>query len=396
MTDKFIATHSDLVEACAELRREKWIALDTEFMRERTYYAKLCLVQIGTPQSILCIDPLAIDDLTPLLELVCDPAVLKVMHAARQDMEVFYDLWRVRQSASGPNGDEGRVPGPVFDTQVAAAYLGYDDQIGYAALVKAITGTELDKAHTRTDWSARPLSPEQVRYAEDDVRYLRDIYQALTKALEAAGRSRWPQQDFDRLGDSRTYESDPDVAWQRVRNAQQLDSKARRALMQLAAWRELAARSSNLPRSWVLNDSALLELARKRPVTSAGLEAAISMTPRAVHRWGTEILEAIAAAESSDSLDARLPRQTLDSEQMELYRRLTAEIDRVARELGISSALLGPRRDIQRLVCGDRDLPLLGGWRREMVGERLLTMLEPDGTLQSDIPGKSGAEIGSS
>ncbi len=378
MTARFIESYAGLVDVCEHLRQQDWIALDTEFLRERTYYAKLCLVQIGTPEVIACIDPLAIEDLTPLLNLIRDQRVLKVMHSARQDMEVFHDLLRTHCSDAGESTSGNLlVPGPVFDTQVAAAYLGYEEQIGYAALVKAITGTVLDKSHTRTDWSARPLSPEQLRYAEDDVRYLRDIYLDVTRALEAAGRSHWPQRDFARLSDPRLYEVDPDEAWQKVKNGQQLDPHARRILRELAAWRERAARSSDLPRSWVMRDSTLLDFARSRPRNIEDLCAISGMTDRTVRKWGSEILAAIAAAESTDALDLLAPRQVLNTVETELYRRIAAEVDKVARELRISPMLLGTRREIQRLVLGDRDVSLLTGWRRELVGESLLALLAP-------------------
>ncbi len=374
----FIASSGELVDICAELRRHEWVALDTEFMRERTYYAKLCLVQVATPDVIACIDPLVIDDLTPLLDLVCDPGILKVLHAARQDMEVFHGLLRVRHGC-GASGDMAPRPGPIFDTQIAASYLGYDEQIGYAALVETLTGKVLDKAHTRTDWSARPLSTEQRQYAEDDVRYLRDVYRLLAQALAEAGRSHWPQQDFAHLCDPELYEYDPAQAWQRVHGAQKLDARGRRLLRALAAWRELAARSSDLPRAWVISDTTLLELARRNPRSVADLESAGGLTARAARRWGHGILEAMTAAEGQDAPEFRGRRHSLDPVQAGVCQRLTAEVDRVAGQLGISPALLGPRRDIQRLVLGDRDVPLLCGWRRDVVGENLLAMLATAG-----------------
>ena len=387
----FIDSYADLAEVCGQFRQQDWIALDTEFMRERTYYAKLCLIQIGTPQIIACIDPLTIDDLTPLLDLICDQSVIKVMHAARQDMEVFHDLLRMNRS---PAATDTRTPvfGPVFDTQIAAAYLGYEEQIGYAALVKAITGTVLDKSHTRTDWSARPLSPEQCRYAEDDVRYLCGIYLELIKALAAVGRSHWPQQDFGRLSDPRLYECDPDDAWQRVRNGQQLDPHAHRILRELAAWRERAARSSDLPRSWVMRDATLLDLVRRRPLNTADLSATGGISQRAVHKWGSEIVAAIAAANVPGAQDAYASRQVLDTAQIEMCRRMAAEIDRVAHELGISPTLLGTRREIQRFVLGERNVSLLAGWRHDMVGKNLLAMLSPGCTMGA-VPEEPGPVV---
>jgi len=191
MTRELIDNPSALADLCRTLASSPWIALDTEFLRERTYYARLCLIQVGTPQLVACIDPLALEDLGPLHALLADRGLRKVLHAARQDLEVFNDL--------DSGGGRHAVPAPVFDTQVAAAYLGYDDQIGYAALVAAVTGVTLDKAHTRTDWSVRPLSAAQLQYAEDDVRYLVPVYEVIRERLLAAGRLAWVEDDCARL-----------------------------------------------------------------------------------------------------------------------------------------------------------------------------------------------------
>ena len=180
MIRDLIASDTALADLCRALQASNWIALDTEFLRERTYYARLCLIQVGTPDLVACIDPLALERLAPLHALLADARLRKVLHAARQDLEVFHDL--------DAGGGRHVIPAPVFDTQIAAAYLGYDDQIGYAALVTALTGVTLDKSHTRTDWSLRPLSTAQLQYAEDDVRYLVPVYELLRDRLAAAGR----------------------------------------------------------------------------------------------------------------------------------------------------------------------------------------------------------------
>lgn len=384
MSARLIESQTDLLETCAQFRKHAWIALDTEFVRERTYYAQLCLVQIATPELIACIDPLRIGDLSPLLDLIYDSKILKVMHAARQDLEVLYDLRRLSQNHPADSArDASPVPRPVFDTQIAAACLGYDDQIGYATLVKEITGVVLDKSHTRTDWSARPLKAEQLRYAEDDVRYLRDVYLHLDARLKESGRSDWPQRDFARLTDPLLYENDPRKAWQRIGSGERLGRRAQSILRELAAWRERAAQSSNLPRNWVMRDPELVELARREPRNSEELGSISAMSERTLQKWGSQILEAVVAGAAGGSETIWQVPTALTPEQTQLCRRMAEELDRVAREQHISPAMLGTRREIQRLVLGDRSVRLLEGWRRELVGDALLTMLAPAHTTTS-------------
>ena len=262
MTSELIDTDAALADLCRALDGSAWIALDTEFLRERTYYARLCLIQIGAPGIVACIDPLALEQLEPLHALLENPHLRKVLHAARQDLEVFNDL-------------RGIVPAPLFDTQIAAAYLGYDDQIGYAALVTAITGVTLDKTHTRTDWSARPLSAAQHRYAEDDVRYLMPVYEALHERLAASGRLAWLAEDCARLTDSgavreRSRPRRGDVCGRGA----ELPAVNQQMLRALAAWREQTAQTRNLPRGWVLRDEVLVRTrASRAPDTRrAGLD----------------------------------------------------------------------------------------------------------------------------
>ncbi|HEX9626090.1 MAG TPA: ribonuclease D [Acidiferrobacterales bacterium] len=371
MIATFIASRPELIACCERLRAEPWLAVDTEFMRERTYYARLCLVQIATPDTIACIDPLALDDLEPLLTLLYDPAIVKVLHAARQDLEVLSDL-------------RGAPPAPVFDTQVAAAYLGYDDQIGYAALVESITGRKLDKTHTRTDWAARPLSDEQLRYAEDDVRYLRDVYRELRARLSGQGRLGWVEDDCARLGDPRLYRNPPAEAWRRVKHGHHLGARQQTVLRALAEWREHRAQARDLPRAWILRDAAMLEIARAEPVDRAALGALKELDDKAARRWGEEILEVVARARSGP-VETVWDRPTpLSPDQQRLSKQLAAALDAAAREQAIAPAALGTRRELQRLVLGERELPLLKGWRRDLIGGRLLALLAAE-------PGRAAA-----
>jgi ribonuclease D len=363
MVTHYIATADELTALCERLQRAPWIALDTEFMRERTYYAKLCLVQIATPDLIACVDPLALDDLTPLLDLIYDPQVLKVLHSARQDLEVFFDL-------------RGIPPAPVFDTQIAAAYLGYDDQIGYAALVEAVTGIKLDKAHTRANWAARPLSPEQIVYAEDDVRYLRDVYQHLRQRLEETGRQAWLADEFTQLVDPALYQNDPALAWRRVRHGHQLPPPAQNILQTLSSWRERTAQTHNLPRSWVLRDPVMFDIARRAPKTVEQLSAIRDMDEKTTKKWSTEILAIVSQNNRPPAQPLWSPPAPLSAEQTRLCRAMANLLDTIARAHQLSPIALGTRRDLQRLVLGSTDVPLLHGWRYDIIGRPLLGLLE--------------------
>lgn len=363
MSTHYIVTADELTALCNQLRHAPWIALDTEFMRERTYYAKLCLVQIATPDLIACVDPLALDDLQPLLDLIYNPQVLKVLHSARQDLEVFFDL-------------RGTAPVPVFDTQIAAAFLGFDDQIGYAALVEAITGVKLDKAHTRANWALRPLSPEQITYAEDDVRYLRDVYQHLQQRLEETGRQAWLADEFSQLVDTALYQNDPSLAWRRVKHGHQLNPKGQNILRALSQWRERMAQTHNLPRSWVLRDPAMFDIARRTPQTHEQLCAIRDMDEKTARKWSTDILTIVSENNLPPAQPLWSPPAPLSPEQTQLCREMAVLLDATARAHQLSPTALGTRRDLQRLVLGNKDVALLQGWRYEMIGRPLLALME--------------------
>lgn len=245
-----IEDNEQLAALVARLRDGEWVALDTEFMRERTYYPQLCLIQIAGPNELACVDPLALDDLEPLTALLTDTSVTKVLHAAVQDLEI---LWQTT----------GALPEPVFDTQVAAALLGYPDQIGYATLVASMLGHALDKAHTRTDWSQRPLAAEQVAYAADDVRYLAELYPRIREQLAKRGRLEWVNAESETLADPARYTPDPGQAWKRIKGVDKLRPAQQQALARLAQWRETTAMRRDRPRRWILKDDVLVQLARK-------------------------------------------------------------------------------------------------------------------------------------
>jgi ribonuclease D len=365
MQELYIDTPAQLQELCSRISGSPWLALDTEFAREKTYYPVLCLLQLCNGELAACIDPLNLTDLTPLLEILADPKVMKIFHAGRQDLEIFYHRW-------------SSLPQPLFDTQIAAGLLGLGDQIGYAALVQQLLGRELEKGHTRTDWSRRPLDPEQVRYALDDVIYLGEIHRLLAARLREQGREHWLQEEFRELADPATYAVDPDRMWQRIRGQQQLKGVQRAVLQALAAWRETTAEHANRPRRWLLKDEVLLELARRQPVDTQGLERIRGLEEGTIRRWGSELLQRIAAAKAlpkeqwppAETRGPRLtPQQEAITDLLMSCLRLTAERE------GVVPSALTNRRELERLVTGERDLPILHGWRRAIAGGVLLEVL---------------------
>lgn len=342
---------------CAQLAGAPWLALDTEFMRVKTYSAGLCLVQVATPDVIACIDPLAVD-IAPLLDVLYDPRTLKVLHAARQDLEVFFDIRKA-------------VPAPIFDTQIAAALAGQDDQIGYSALVEKLAGHKLPKVNQRADWAARPLAAELLAYAADDVRYLRDVYLQLDAELTARGRRAWLAEECAALTDPALYRNDPETAWQRIKQGKALNPAQQTVLAQLAAWRERVAQQKNLPRGWIVADPVLADIARALPDSPEQLAQVNGVEPALVRRFGKEILDTVRAGRDGNPqrLWAEVPR--LEPAQQRLLDQVSARVQACAREQGISATLLAPKREMMKFVLSDPDCALLRGWRQQLIGAEL-------------------------
>lgn len=362
---RFVDTPEALDTLCRTLRGAKWLALDTEFIREKTYYPQLCLIQIAGDAEIACVDPLALDSIEPLCEVLEDPGITKVFHAAGQDLEIFYYL-------------RGRLPTPVFDTQIAASLLGYGEQVGYAALVKAVLGVELDKSSARTDWARRPLQDRQIRYAVDDVHYLRDVYHRLHKRLSERGRLEWMEDDTRRLTDPDTYRVEPLSAWQRVRSAGKLKRRQLNVLKHLAAWRENRAAETNRPRRWILSDDIMFNLAAQQPADRPALERVRGLESKTAARHGDTLLSLIgkALAEPESEWPA-LPRAHKPTgEQEALADLLTAVVRLKAGEHELSPAQLAGRADLVSLARGERDVALLYGWRAKIAGRAVLDVLE--------------------
>lgn len=369
--DLYIQSPEQLQEFCSRLGTPDWIAIDTEFMREKTYFAKLCLIQIATPDIIACIDPLTLKDLSPLLKILENPAITKVMHAARQDMEVLQPLG-------------GGLPAPIFDTQLAATVLGYGDQVGYGNLVKTMLDVELEKAHTRADWSRRPLEPAQLKYAADDVVYLCQVYQQQLKLLEEKGRRDWLNEDFARLTDPDTYANPPENAWLRVKGAKRLQPRQLAVVQALAAWREQQAISADRPRRWILQDDVLLELARHMPKDMQAMEKLRGLESAILKRHGQTLLPIIKTA-------SELPKEQwpvlelpprLSTEQDAIVDAMMALLRHQCQQHDISPAVITSRRGLEALVLGQQDIPVLHGWRAAIAGNKLQALLKGESALQ--------------
>ncbi|HWY26253.1 MAG TPA: ribonuclease D [Nevskia sp.] len=355
---------AQLEQACARWREAPWLALDTEFLREDTYYPKLCLVQVGDGRDNVCIDALALGaaGLHPLFDLLKAGGTAKVFHAASQDLEIFVQM-------------EGSTPRPLFDTQIAAALLGYGDQLGYAALVEKLLGVKLDKSLTRTDWSRRPLNAAELAYAAYDVLYLGEIHPRLRQELETRGRLAWLEEDCARLGDPARYRNPPDAAWRRLKGLARLAPPAQRAAAALAAWREQVAQERNRPRKWIIDDDAVYRLAERRPLDLAELEGLRVLPPKTLERHGEALLEVLEQA--GDGAPLALEDAPLDEAQKARLKKLLDRLRALGESLGVPPTLLAPRSDVEAVLrLGTAaEVPLLRGWRREAAGEEILRLL---------------------
>jgi ribonuclease D len=337
----------------------RW-ALDTEFVRERTYFPRLCLVQAAVAGRVVLVDPLRIGDPGLLRSFLSASRRPRIVHAARQDVEVLLPV-------------TGEPLAPLFDTQVAASLLGFPAQVGYGELVRQLLGVELAKGHARTDWAARPLKEAQLAYAADDVRFLGPAAEELEARLAAAGRLAWLEEDCAALSDPALYRNEPAQAWRRLKGLERMRPEERAVARALATWREEVAVRRDLPRGWVMTDDALREIARLRPDSDAALQRVPSLPESLARRRGDQILQQVRDAVASAGAAAEAPAlERLTPEQQTEVRRLQDVLQAVAADVGVTAEVLATRRDLVAVVRGARDLPPLRGWRRAVVGEALL------------------------
>jgi ribonuclease D len=356
-----IDTAAALTSYAASIAQAPSIALDTEFMREKTYRAELCLLQLAHEAEAVCIDPLALPDLAALAPLLTGGGTVKVMHAARQDLEVLLPAVGLVQ--------------PVFDTQIAAGLAGFPAQIGYAELARRLLAVELDKAHTRTDWTRRPLSAEQQEYALDDVRHLLALRASLLELLGAKGRVAWLEEDLAALANADALRVAPEEAWKKVKGLPALDAPRQRLAQSLAAWRERRAIERNRPRGWILDDVCLREIVLRLPRSLQALGALAEMQESVVRKCGEELLTLVREAGIADPPPPLPRRERPDPSQLATVKRLADIAGTIAAELGIGAEVLATRRDLERLAAGRQDVNLLRGWRADVLGKKLLSAL---------------------
>ncbi|MCP5418366.1 MAG: ribonuclease D [Chromatiaceae bacterium] len=365
MQEFYLDSAGALAQFCDSIRHSPWLALDTEFVREKSYWPQLCLLQISDGSRAACIDPLHLDNLDPLAELLLAPTSVKIFHAARQDLEIFNLLWQ-------------KLPAPLFDTQLAATLLGLGEQLGYAALVHKLLGIELTKAHTRTDWLQRPLQAGQLRYALDDVIYLGDLYLVLNAQLERMGRKDWLREEFDLLADPDIYQVHPERCWQRIKGRQRLRGVQLAVLQSLAAWREMQAITNDRPRRWIMRDEVLLDLARCMPKNMDETGRIRGLDHATLKHHGTQLVNLIAEARNlprtSWPTDKPVPTP-LNPNQEALVDLLMCSLRILAEENQVSPAVLASRNVLEQLIAGERKLELLQGWRRKLAGEQLLEVI---------------------
>ncbi|MEX0751960.1 MAG: ribonuclease D [Xanthobacteraceae bacterium] len=359
-----VTTTEALAAACARLARHPFVTVDTEFLRETTYYPLLCVAQIASADEALVIDALAPGiDLAPFFDLMTDEKVLKVFHAARQDLEIVWHRAKL-------------LPHPIFDTQVAAMVLGYGDSISYDQLVQRITGDMLDKSNRFTDWTRRPLTEAQLKYAVSDVTHLRDVFLALDADLQKRGRADWVSAEMDTLTSPKTYSADPENAWERLKTRVR-KPKELAVLMEVAAWREREAQTRDVPRGRVLKDDVLADLAVQAPNTIERLGQLRSL-PKGFERskWGDAIVAAVNRGLARDP--KTLPR--LERGRAMANGGATVELLKVLLRMtserhGVAAKVIATVDDLESIAADDEaDVPALKGWRRELFGEKALAL----------------------
>jgi ribonuclease D len=359
-----ITTTEVLAQACARLAKHPYVTIDTEFLRETTYYPILCVMQMASPEEAVVVDALAREiDLGPFFELMANERVLKVFHAGRQDIEIVWHR-------------AGLIPHPVFDTQIAAMVLGYGDSVSYEQLVQRITGDHLDKSHRFTDWSRRPLSKGQIAYAISDVTHLRDLYLALSADLEKRGRTEWVNEEMEVLTSPQTYRAEPESAWQRVKTRARKPNELA-VLIELAAWREREAQMRDVPRGRVLKDDALGDIAVQAPTTMEKL-ASLRSLPRGFERskWGDAILEAVERGLARDPKSLpRIERGRVAANGAATVELLKVLLRMTSERHAVAAKVIATVEDLERIAADDNaDIAALKGWRRELFGENALAL----------------------
>ncbi len=353
-----------LASLCTELQEKKWIAVDTEFLREKTYRPKLCLIQVATDEHLACIDPLALDNIDPFLDVMFDTKIVKVFHAASQDLEIFY--WMRKD-----------VPSPIFDTQIAAPLLGHHEQIGYSNLVKATLDITLSKAHSRSDWTRRPLPQSQLRYAADDVIYLAQLYQIMHANLTENKRIKWLDDDFKNLENPHQYEKPASDMWMKIRNSHRFKGQALSIIQKLAEWREIRVKKLNLPRNWLIKDDTIIDIAKQSPRTLKDLSHIRGLSEGTLKRYSSILLDIIEEAIKLNPapVPPSIKKINLNATQEAVVDLLSTLSHLRSEELSIDSAVLAPRKELEKLLTNPHQSIITKGWRKVLIGNLLQELL---------------------
>lgn len=359
----FIQDDDTLNDACLALSSEAILALDTEFVRESTYYPQFCLLQIASPTRTYCIDPLVTSTSDPLRKLLTNSSITFVVHSARQDLEL---IWQ----------QVGTLPSRMLDSQIAAGLSGRNEQIGYGALVESILGVRLAKEQTRTDWSQRPLTNEQLHYAADDVSYLIQAYPHLQDEITALGRSTWWEEDSKALLCHSLYETDCLSAWRKVKGLLELDAKSISRGIMIAHWRENVAKSADRPRTWILNDETLLSWCSSASIPSRGHRMR-NIPPAQQSHYLAELAEHMNQPHPTELADrlSLISKSKIDPARKSLVKKLGSMTQQIARDLNITPSVLASRKDLEGFIDQPERSRLLSGWRNDILGTTLTSLL---------------------
>lgn len=360
---KLIENIDELKDLSEKLSKVDWVGIDTEFLREKTYYPLLCLIQIHSEIGEWCIDTIKIEDLSSFSQVICNPKIEKIFHSCRQDLEAL----------------DQRIPIAVenlYDTQLAASFCGLGDQMSYAAVVQEVTGVELAKTQTRTDWSARPLSDSQIYYAIDDVRYLVQVRQHMNDQLESMGRLSWHQQECQQILDNADHKIDPLEVWKRLKGAVKIPVENHGVAKELCVWRETKAQKRDRPREWVVPSRSVVEIATTRPKNLNDLSQVDGMTAGMVRHVGADILDILQANPPQPLAKPLWQRHLpMDNAQKQTLKIAMKTLREIAAEEKISQSILANRSDIESFVLGNRQINLLKGWRYDLAGKKIESLI---------------------
>lgn len=371
MQAALISSAREIADVAEAARASGKVALDTEFLRERTYRARLCLVQLATTEGIWLVDAVAQDDLTSVVGLLSDPAVEIVVHAGKQDLQIFHDAY-------------GAVPRRIFDVQIASGFAGLGASLPYGRLVAEVLGVRLEKAESYTDWCKRPLTAGQMSYAADDVRYLLPAADVLKDRLQEMDRMAWVEEEMEALQGGAAYASDPGEAWRRVGGRGSLTGRQVALLKEVARWREEAALKRDLPRGWIVKDVTLVEIARRAPASISQLKAVRGLNAREAERSGAEILRAVQRGKQADPIAAKKgPARALLHRVRALAGIADAVIKAKSDQAGVAAEFVATRDELEAVLIDvlsgspdGSDHALLAGWRRELAGRSILALVQ--------------------